>query len=59
MRDSIDKTVAASRSANLTNLFDNLGAIGRENFTFNQAQGLADSGAFGRLNNLMREANGL
>ena len=36
LRDSIDQRVGASRSANITNLLNNLGAIGRENFVFNQ-----------------------
>ena len=36
LRDSIDQRVGAARSANLTNLFNSLGNIGRENFTFNQ-----------------------
>lgn len=36
LRDSIDQRVGAARSANITNLLNNLGAIGRENFVFNQ-----------------------
>ena len=36
LRDSIDQRVGAARSANLTNFFNSLGNIGRENFTFNQ-----------------------
>ena len=33
MRDAIDQRVGAAKSANLTNLFDSLGDIGREAFT--------------------------
>lgn len=36
MRDSIDQRVGAARSANITNLLNNLGNIGRENFAMNQ-----------------------
>lgn len=36
MRDAIDQRVSASRAANITNLLNNLGNIGRENFVFNQ-----------------------
>lgn len=36
LRDSIDQRVGAARSANLTNFFNSLGNIGRENFIFNQ-----------------------
>ena len=36
MRDSIDSRIGAARSANITNLLNNLGMIGRENFAFNQ-----------------------
>lgn len=32
MREQADATASAARSANLTNFFDNLGAIGKENF---------------------------
>lgn len=35
LRDAIDARVGASRSANLTNLFDSIGDIGREEFTRN------------------------
>ena len=33
LRDAEDKQRAASRSANLTNLFDNLGGLGKESYT--------------------------
>ena len=36
MRDSIDSRIGAARSANITNLLNSLGNIGRENFAFNQ-----------------------
>jgi hypothetical protein len=36
MREAIDQRVGAARSANITNLLNNLGMIGRENFAFNQ-----------------------
>jgi hypothetical protein len=36
MRDQIDARTSAARSANLTNFFNNLGNIGRENFAMNQ-----------------------
>lgn len=32
MKEQIDAASSAARSANLTNLFDNLGAVGKENF---------------------------
>lgn len=36
MRDAIDQRIGAARSANITNLLNNIGMIGRENFAFNQ-----------------------
>lgn len=39
LRDAIDQRVGAARAANLTNLLNNLGAIGTENFVFNQING--------------------
>lgn len=36
LRDSIDQRVGAARSANIKNLLDSLGNIGRENFALNQ-----------------------
>ena len=35
LRDSIDQRVGAARSANLTNLFNSIGDVGRENMAFN------------------------
>ena len=49
MREAADTTLEATRSANLTNFFDNLGGIGRENMGWNWTKYLADSGAFGQL----------
>ncbi len=41
IRDSIDQRVGAARSANITNLLNSLGNIGRENFAFNQINSTA------------------
>ena len=49
MREAADTALEATRSANLTNFFDNLGGIGRENMGWNWTKYLADSGAFGNL----------
>ena len=49
MREASDTALNASRSANTTNFFDNLGSIGRENMGWNWTKYLADSGAFGQL----------
>lgn len=38
MREQADATANAARSANLTNLFDNLGAIGKESFTMDMIE---------------------
>ena len=38
LRDAERARIAQNRSANFTNLFDNLGALGEENFAFNQAK---------------------
>lgn len=38
MRENSDAMLEQSRSMNLTNMFDNLGNIGRENFIFNQVR---------------------
>ena len=35
LRDNIDQRIGAARAANLTNLFNSLGEIGRENMAFN------------------------
>jgi hypothetical protein len=35
LRDAVDARVGAAKSANLTNLFDSIGDIGREEFTRN------------------------
>ena len=49
MREASDAALEATRSANLTNFFDNLGGVGRENMGWNWTKYLADSGAFGNL----------
>lgn len=36
MREATDTALATSKSMNLTNFFDNLGAVGQENFIMNQ-----------------------
>lgn len=38
IRDAVDSRVGAARSANLTNLFDSLGDIGREAFTMDMVE---------------------
>lgn len=38
MREASDAALEQSRALNFTNLFDNLGDIGRENFSFNQTR---------------------
>ena len=38
MREAADAALEQSRALNFTNLFDNLGDIGRENFSFNQTR---------------------
>lgn len=48
-RDAERQRIAAQRSANLTNLFNNIGAIGQENVSRNQLQMLIDSGVFGNM----------
>lgn len=54
MRELADTALATSRSANLTNFFDNLGALGRENRDTNMLQAMIDSDLFGTLSESMR-----
>lgn len=54
MRELADTALATSRSANLTNFFDNLGSIGRENRDSNMLQAMIDSDLFGTLSEPMR-----
>lgn len=54
MRELADTALANSRSANLTNFFDNLGAIGRENRDTNMLQSMIDSDLFGTLSESMK-----
>lgn len=55
MRELADTALATSRSANLTNFFDNLGAIGRENRDTNMLQSMIDSDLFGTLSESMKK----
>ena len=55
MRELADAALATSRSANLTNFFDNLGAIGRENRDTNMLQAMIDSDLFGTLSEPMKK----
>lgn len=54
MKELADTALATSRSANLTNFFDNLGAIGRENRDTNMLQAMIDSDLFGTLSEPMK-----
>lgn len=54
MRELADTALANSRSANLTNFFDNLGALGRENRDTNMLQEMIDSDLFGTLSESMK-----
>ena len=54
MRELADTALANSRSANLTNFFDNLGALGRENRDTNMLQSMIDSDLFGALSEPMK-----
>lgn len=54
MRELADAALATSRSANLTNFFDNLGSIGRENRDTNMLQAMIDSDLFGTLSEPMK-----
>ena len=54
MRELADTALATSRSANLTNFFDNLGAIGKENRDTNMLKAMIDSDLFGTLSEPMK-----
>ena len=54
MRELADTALANSRSANLTNFFDSLGALGRENRETNMLQSMIDSDLFGTLSESMK-----
>lgn len=54
MRELSDTALANSRSASLTNFFDNLGALGRENRDTNMLQAMIDSDLFGTLSESMK-----
>lgn len=49
MRDKIDASRASARSANLTNLFDNLGNVGIDNANRDAIDFLIESGAISRI----------
>lgn len=49
MRDKLDMQRSAAISANIGNIFNNLGAIGRENYAMNQNKMLQSSGYYGTL----------
>lgn len=49
MREAIDQARATSMNANLTNLFDSLGDIGKENYSRNDFNRLLEAGYFGTL----------
>lgn len=54
MRELADTALATSRSVGLTNFFDNLGALGRENRDTNMLQAMIDSDLFGTLSESMK-----
>ena len=54
MRELADTALANSRRASLTNFFDNLGALGRENRDTNMLQAMIDSDLFGTLSEPMK-----
>lgn len=54
MRELSDTALANSRSASLTNFYDNLGALGRENRDANMLQEMIDSDLFGTLSESMK-----
>lgn len=58
IRDAIDNRVGAARSANITNLLNNLGNIGRENFVMNQINSDRTRPYKGRLNGTSYYYNG-
>lgn len=47
MREAVDTALEATRSANLTNFFDNMGGIGQDNMAQNWRNRLIDVGYFG------------
>lgn len=54
MRDAIDARISAAKSANLTNLFNNIGNIGIDNFNRNQANSIFDYISGGRGQTIYR-----
>ena len=54
MRDAIDARISAAKNANLTNLFNNIGNIGIDNFNRNQANSIFDYISGGRGQTIYR-----
>lgn len=59
LRDQADARSAAARSANLSNLFDNLGGIGVDAYNRNDRNSLIKSGVFGAQNADMLKNSGM
>ena len=59
LRDQADTRSASARSANLTNLFDNLGNIGVDAYNRNDRNALIKSGVFGTQNADMLKNSGM
>lgn len=58
MREASDAALEASRSANLTNFFDNMGGIGQDNMAQNWRNRLIDVGYFGAGSDRVVRKNG-
>lgn len=58
MREAADTALEATRSANLTNFFDNLGGIGQDNMAQNWRNRLIDVGYFGAGSDRVVRKNG-
>ena len=58
MREAADTALEATRSANLTNFFDNMGGIGQDNMAQNWRNRLIDVGYFGAGSDRVVRKNG-
>lgn len=58
MREAADTALEATRSANLTNFFDNMGGIGQDNMAQNWRNRLIDVGYFGAGSDRVVRENG-
>ena len=58
MREAVDTALEATRSANLTNFFDNMGGIGQDNMAQNWRNRLIDVGYFGAGSDRVVRKNG-